>query len=123
MVKKTFVTINLGKKNYFGQKIFLVTTIFDKKKLSKNFDKKNFQKIFIKKLSNKILVKKVLVKKFFIKQKFGQNKFWSNKIFGQNFSWSNKICGKKNVGQKNSLEVFFGDGCSCSCDKVTQSKL
>ena len=51
-------------------------------------------------------------------------------MFGQNFSWSNKNFCKKNLGQKkfgqkNSLEVFFADGCSCccSCDKVTQSKL
>ena len=33
--KKTFVTINLGKKNDFGQKIFLVKTIFDKKIVKK----------------------------------------------------------------------------------------
>ena len=48
-LKKTCVKIYLGKKNDFGQKIFLVTTIFDKKKC---------QKILLEKLSNKILVKK-----------------------------------------------------------------
>ena len=40
LVKKTCVKINLGRKNDFGQKIFLVTTIFDKKKLLKNYDTK-----------------------------------------------------------------------------------
>ena len=52
------------KKNDFGQKIFLVTTIFNKKKLS-----------------NKILVKKMLVKKKLVKKNFGQKKILVSKIF------------------------------------------
>ena len=80
--KKLLLKQILGKKNDFGQNIFLVTTIFDKKKLLKNFDTKNYQIKFWS-------------KKIFIEKKFGQNKFWTYKNFSQKKIWSKFFLVKK----------------------------